>query len=817
MSDSEETEELSAQEEIKKLREALAATTQSRDEEREKRLKAEEETRQTTLPEYLSLCHDYLSESITVQTDKSLSTQGDPSNAKGKVRPDRIQLWEDFINTQKGTLESLYSVYPSDNMAQQFHSRHYIKTQGETVARRPVASEQDLVIVQREIVETPVTRIVEHLNVLDDVRDKLTLEGGIEFYNHMNNLNDGADEVDDEIAPRLKAQQLDPSTPRRAASSISPSIFNCRPDQICVLTRIDNTTTPTLVVEYKAPHKVTRAHLRHVLHPDRPPLELETVINRVKVPSSRETEAYFEYHAERLVTAVITQTFAYMMRCGTQYGYISTGEAFVFLYIKPEENAKTVYYHLAEPNEDVKAQKQDLPTENYLNQTAISQVLAFSLLALKSIQESQEWREEVMKSLNIWEVDYEAILREIPRTPEAAGKRSPLMSVYRPTTYSLDVPKRSGPIHQRLRPRKAPNNDSTIQQHQDTPPPSDDESSPSNTPTRPQGGSRGKQSQRAQRGQRGRPPTGAASSSRAGQKRAFCTQLCLQGLAQGGPLDLQCPNVSNHCKEGHQDDRHQLDGEEFRTLLGEQLRQGRGDAVQPLGMQGARGALFKVTLVSHGYTVAGKGTVRAYIKALRHEAEVYRHLVALQAVHIPVCLGSIDLDSPIYYATGVRIMHLMLMSWAGKCLDDSKTAPGIDRQTWTTDLVRAVNAIHAAGVLHRDVRMPNVLWNEETKRVMVIDFEEAEIVKTAEIVKKEVETVKPLRQALEPISPNRKRKRATLGAKEKVEAANDILETMNEDPRIQYHVEQEILRMRGLGKDALRTIQAQESAGLGVK
>ena len=99
---------------------------------------------------------------------------------------------------------------------------------------------------------------------------------------------------------------------------------------------------------------------------------------------------------------------------------------------------------------------------------------------------------------------------------------------------------------------------------------------------------------------------------------------------------------------------------------------------------------------------------------------------------------------------------------------------------------------------------------------MVIDFEEAEIVKTAETVKTEAETVKPLRQALEPISPNRKRKRAPGGAKE-VGAEYNILETMNEDPRIQYHVEQEILRMRGLGKDALRTIRAQESAGLGVK
>ena len=48
---------------------------------------------------------------------------------------------------------------------------------------------------------------------------------------------------------------------------------------------------------------------------------------------------------------------------------------------------------------------------------------------------------------------------------------------------------------------------------------------------------------------------------------------------------------------------------------------------------------------------------------------------------------------------------------------------------WTSDLVHAVNAIHGAGVLHRDIRMSNLLWNEETKRVVVIDFERAKILK----------------------------------------------------------------------------------------
>ena len=780
------------------LQRALAAANLERDEERRQRQNAEqalqqaqEETRHTTLDEYLRLCHEHLSETISVQTNKALCTQGDPSNAKGKVRPDFIKPWEGFIDTQKETLESLYAVYPSDDMLRCLDNRNYIRIQGEKVAAQKLSSEQELVKNQRDTVETPVTAIIAHLKSLDPVRKEFGLAKGVEFYNHLNPLNENA--LAAELARKVADQQaLEPSTPHH----LPPSISYCKPDQVCVYTSFDNGIQPTLVVEYKAPHKVTLDHLRHVLRHDRDPIELEKIING---SPSQDTKGHFEYFAERMVAAVITQTFSYMVGCGTEYGYVSTAEAFIFLRIKPEEDAKTVYFHLAVPNADVKAQKEDFPgTDPYRNQTAISQVLAFSLCAINSVQTPCEWRERVTQELETWEVDYEAVLRQIPETPEAADKSSPFLSEYIPKTYNLVVPKGTRRIRNRLRSSKATHNDSATQNHQGTPPSSDDESSPSITPTRPHGAPRSKQAPRGQRSQRSSAPTGATSSSRGGQRRAFCTQLCLQGLAQGGALDRQCPNVSNHCKGGYEGDKHQLGGEEFRILLGEQLRRGRGNACQPLWMQGARGALFRLTLISHGYTVVGKGTITAYIKELRHEAEVYQRLVALQAIHIPICLGSIDLDQPFYYDDGVRIMHFMLLSWAGECLDESKTAPSTDRQTWTSDLVRAVSAIHGAGVLHQDIRMPNLLWNEETKRVMVIDFEGAEIVKA-----------KAVRQALAPISPNRKRKRAVVTKED-----NNMLAVMSEDPKIRYQADLEVSRTRGLGRKALRTIQ--ESAGLGL-
>ncbi len=143
--------------------------------------------------------------------------------------------------------------------------------------------------------------------------------------------------------------------------------------------------------------------------------------------------------------------------------------------------------------------------------------------------------------------------------------------------------------------------------------------------------------------------------------RAFCTHSCLQGLAHGGPLDRRCPNVSEHCEKGQQGDQHPIDCKQFQMLLCEQLQQRRGEGCRLLGVQRARGALFKVVLNSYGYIVAAKGTVRACVEDLKREGDVYRQLSTLQGVYTPFCLGNIDLEKPFYYDAGIYIVHLMLL------------------------------------------------------------------------------------------------------------------------------------------------------------
>lgn len=81
-------------------REREAAESAQKEEQR-KREKIEEDTRYTTLPEFLDACHNYLYSGLTVQTNMTMSTRGDPTNANNKLRPERLCLWEDFPDNRQ--------------------------------------------------------------------------------------------------------------------------------------------------------------------------------------------------------------------------------------------------------------------------------------------------------------------------------------------------------------------------------------------------------------------------------------------------------------------------------------------------------------------------------------------------------------------------------------------------------------------------------------------------------------------------------------------------------------------------------------------
>lgn len=118
----------------------------------------------------------------------------------------------------------------------------------------------------------------------------------------------------------------------------------------------------------------------------------------------------------------------------------------------------------------------------------------------------------------------------------------------------------------------------------------------------------------------------------------------------------------------------------------------------------------------------------------------------VQGELILVYIANISLVRPFFLDIGVRIVHMLLMLWAGEqARKDLVLAMGRDLAAETS---RAVTKILTCGVEHRDVRPQNVLWNPEIRNVVLIDFERSEVLKQSPV--------------LQETSPNRKRKQLHL-------------------------------------------------------
>lgn len=74
---------------------------------------AEQQTRHTTLAEYIEGCHELVFTKITVETDRNLTTTGSRTNPQGKLCPRRLSTWLDFLEEQKTTFGTLYSTFPT--------------------------------------------------------------------------------------------------------------------------------------------------------------------------------------------------------------------------------------------------------------------------------------------------------------------------------------------------------------------------------------------------------------------------------------------------------------------------------------------------------------------------------------------------------------------------------------------------------------------------------------------------------------------------------------------------------------------------------
>ncbi|KAJ4307972.1 hypothetical protein N0V84_012377 [Fusarium piperis] len=678
------------------------------DEEQRRADEAEEQTRPTSLSEYVAACHSLVFSRLNVETNPDLSSRGSVTNPRNKLCPTNLRPWADFLELQRFTFGALLASFPTERRA--FESRSFLTGLGNRISLRSVSNEKTLEYFQHNSVEDPVRCILDQLKEVEETKAEFHLGNGIVFENHPHAISDVSEEV---------VQQTSSTPPRTPGHGLD--LHQLRPDQICVYRSDDaslaNLRTMIYVIEYKAPHKLTASHLRAGLRS----MDIyKDVVNRKTIPTSVDPDALFRYHAERLTASAITQTYHYMIEGGLEYGVLTTGEAMVFLKVNWQE-PETLYFHLAEPASEVSAH----PVHFQLC-TAVGQYLAFSLMTLSSERRGhgQEERQMAIQRLKRWAEDFETTLRSIPPNERSVPDGS---SGYAPTTYS-EIDRSPYPLRFKRRIVVGQDEPTRDIPRRDTPESSDDESAPRppDTPSpterrKPVGGQGARRSQRL------------AQRSRGGgeQDGQYCTQRCLLGLVRGEALDSNCPNVKLHTRQrgvtGARGLHHPVDHDTWLRLLGKQLKQSLDDGITPLQLGGARGVLFKVTLLMYGYTFVCKGTVGAFVKDLEHEAAVYERLRQVQGINVPVFLGAIDLRSmnkTYYYDFRVYIIHMTFLSWGGYKLDKVGLT-GMKPVEFSACAIRSLQAIHREGVVHQDVRSENMLLNPEANSIMMIDFERA--------------------------------------------------------------------------------------------
>ncbi|KAH9894519.1 hypothetical protein F4778DRAFT_747350 [Xylariomycetidae sp. FL2044] len=695
-----------------------------REEEQRRREEAEQLAKRSqpqVLPSYLDACHS-LSLSIRIVTHRSLTTKGDATNPVGRIFPHRIVPWPDFA-TRQVKIWNQINDHPltSNAIFPSLHQLDYVASMSQ-----PISSETGLRHFERDTVENAVKKLLDEIHNNPSWRQHFGIQGSVTFESHTNLGNDvdtRSDSFRDISIGEDNAEVATPVTPKTQRRKNGKGGVA---DQFCIYKTSDGQNIPALAIEYKAPHKVTR---------DEIVVGLESEIQPKRDVIDQEGED-FAFTSKCLAAAVVTQLFSYMVNKGIPYGYVCTGEAFVFLHIP--DDPSIVYYSVCVPNLDV--QEGDA---NRLQYTAVAQVFAFVLQALSAPPLPQSWRDRAA-NLETWAVSVHDVLSSIPSTEQKAAP-----------THSYKPSRWKGFARSAIRTRSRCQEVGTIPRHQDgqddddegagggggTPP------SPSPGPVSSRSSGQNKaqpttksisQSTRRKTGGQGKKGHQHDANEQSIQQRPFCTHRCLLGLANGDKIDTNCPNASDH-------GRQHLDKTRFLKLVRTQLFKDRGpDAdAMPLYLSGAVGSLFKVRLSSHGYTLVAKGVEEHDLNRLQHENEMYSHLFPIQGIHTPVCLGITNLVLPYYYDSG-EFRYFMFLSWAGQPLFNATSHPDRDRIPDAVGV--AFEAMHRLRILHGDAEPRNVLYDTRSGRVMIVDFERA--------------AYHP-RQPLGSIDTNRKRKHDT--------------------------------------------------------
>ncbi|CAK7271006.1 hypothetical protein SEPCBS119000_004378 [Sporothrix epigloea] len=590
------------------------------DEERRIAGERAEQTRPLTLWPTLKACHSF---NFALRLYKTIrfKSRAVRKNFAGHVYPQRIIPWTDFPARQEAIWKQLSG--PSFASQHQFLPQVVLDEFRSSIER--VGSDNMLKRFVQNTVELAVNTILYAVYENPLLRDRLGLQGKVEF--------DGMFNQDHPAGPL---------------------------EHFCIH-KVPDGHNIVLDMVYKTPHKL-------MLHEI---LSLKTEIQPERDVIDKNVTSV-ESASKSLAAAAITELFAHMVARGVQFGFVTTGQAYIFLHIP--DDPTVVYCHVHVPYWDVRG-----VDEASLLKTAVAQVTAFALQSLRRSPPPQSWYDAAAK-LKVWATDYDHVLARIPQ--ELRGLEA-----------QADFRKAHESRHLTRSPIPAPSDCNQADTESGCSKDNVDEgaSSLSTQSICPDESaavldSGGSQAQ----ADKGPQPQDGTGHQRI-QDRPYCTHACLLGLAYGGPVDKSCPNAASHGPS-------HIDVKTFRTLLRAQMAEDRGPEadVMPVRQCNTYESPLKVRLSAYGYTLLAKGVRRCDHECLQREEEIFDRLRSIQGKHVPVCLGQTDLARPYYYG-GRALENILLLSWAGQNMN--QCIKEISKESTIAAVTEAYTSIHELGVL----------------------------------------------------------------------------------------------------------------------
>ncbi|THY76182.1 hypothetical protein D6C87_03173 [Aureobasidium pullulans] len=131
-----------------------------------------------------------------------------------------------------------------------------------------------------------------------------------------------------------------------------------------------------------------------------------------------------------------------------------------------------------------------------------------------------------------------------------------------------------------------------------------------------------------------------------------------------------------------------------------------------------------------GHCLVAKGYRHEDVGWLQNELAVYERLQALQGKFIPVCCGVVDLPKAYNTTESRAVQHLLLLSWAGETLNARGPVIdqfGIDLSALETQLLWGLEQVHEKQVVHGDAERRNMIFDRESQRLTMVDFERSRL------------------------------------------------------------------------------------------